>query len=315
MEKEKSCGAVIYKYLGQRLVFLVAKMNRGHYSLIKGHVEDGESEIMTAYREINEETNLDVVIDNRFREVIAYSPYRDNPKIIKEVVFFVATPVGGRIKKQSSEVDCLSWCSYRKALALITHESDREVLQKAKIHLSNQPNIAYTDEDLIRLVIPSQMFLESYLETRRFPDHTGDGFVNPFVPNVLAKIVDARHGKNLPYGWVSGTYLWLVRRKQFIGEISIRHDLTDLLLRFGGHIGYRVRQDQRRRGYGTKMLALALDYIREIFGFHKVFITCDDNNVGSIKIIEKNGGILHDKVTNIIEGQERVTRRYWVDVK
>ncbi|MDD3938437.1 MAG: GNAT family N-acetyltransferase [Bacilli bacterium] len=315
MEKEKSCGAVIYKYLGKRLVFLVAKMNRGHYSLIKGHIEDGESEIMTAYREIKEETNLDVVIDNRFREVIAYSPYRDNPKIIKDVVFFVATPVGGRIKRQSSEVDVLSWCGYRKALTLITHESDRDILRKAKLYLANRPIIQYENEDLIRLVIPSKMFLKSYLETKMFLDHTGDGFVNPFVPNVLAKIVDARHGKNLPYGWVSGTYLWLVKRKQFIGEISIRHDLTDLLLRFGGHIGYRVRQDQRRRGYGTKMLALALDYIREIFGFRKVLITCDESNVGSIKIIEKNGGILHDKVTNLIEGQERITRRYWVDVK
>ena len=115
MEKEKSCGAVIYKYVSNRLLFLIVKMNFGHYSLVKGHVEDGESEIMTAYREIKEETNLDTVINKNFREVISYAPYRHKPEIIKDVVFFVATPVKGRMKQQKEEVDALIWCSYKKA--------------------------------------------------------------------------------------------------------------------------------------------------------------------------------------------------------
>lgn len=315
MKKEKSCGAVIYKYMGQRLVFLLAKMKHGHISLVKGHCEDGESEIITAYREIKEETNLDVVIDHDFRQIISYPPYKSNPDIIKDVIFFLATPVKGRIKQQKEEVEALIWCSFKRARKLLTHDSDCAVLDKAHDYLLNRPRIAYGDEDLVRLVIPSQTYLKSYLETRDCEEQTGDNFVNASVPDVLKKIEDARHGKNLPYGWVSCTYLWLVKGEEFIGETSIRHDLTDGLLRFGGHIGYRIRHEKRRRGYGTKMLRLTLDYIREIFGFKQVLITCDDDNLGSIKIIESNGGVLQDKITNFIDNGEKITRRYWVAVK
>ena len=45
-------------------------------------------------------------------------------------------------------------------------------------------------------------------------------------------------------------------------------------------------------------------------GLKKVLITCDDKNVASYKIIEKNGGQLENKVAD--EG--RITRRYWIDL-
>ncbi len=315
MEKEKSCGAVIYKYRGNRFIFLIAKMNHGHSSLIKGHVEDGESEIMTAYREIKEETNLDTVIDNSFREVSSYPPYKNRSDIIKDVVFFVATPIKGRIKAQSDEVDTLRWCSYQQALRTLTHKGDKSVLIKANKYLSNKPRIIYNEDDLLHLVIPAERYLTSYLETQKYRELSGDGFVNAYAPSVLDRIKNARHGKYLPLGWVSCTYLWFVRRDNFIGEISIRHDLTDSLIRFGGNIGYRIHPEQRKKGYGVKMLNLTLEYIREIFDFKKVLITCDDGNMASIKVIEKNGGILQDKITNYIDGEEKITRRYWVDVK
>ena len=63
MIKEKSCGAVIYKIIDNQVYFLVEKMQRGHYALTKGHVENNETEVETATREIKEETNLDVIID------------------------------------------------------------------------------------------------------------------------------------------------------------------------------------------------------------------------------------------------------------
>lgn len=315
MEKEKSCGAVIYKYVGNRLLFLIAKMNFGHFSLIKGHVEDGESELMTAYREIKEESNLDTIIDKNFREVISYAPYRHKPEIMKDVVFFVGAPFKGRIKKQSLEVDDLIWCSYHQALKMLTHDSDRNVLLKAHNYILSHSRKEHIESDLLRVVIPSEIHLKSYSQTRKYGNNEGDGFVNANVLNILERIVDARHGKNLPYGWVSCTYLWLVIGDYFIGEISIRHDLNDNLLRFGGHIGYRIRSEERRKGYGVKMLRLTLDYIDEIFGFKKVLITCDDDNIASIKVIEKNGGILLDKIINLIDGQEKITRRYWVNVK
>ena len=95
MIKEKSCGAVIYKIIDNQVYFLVEKMQRGHYALTKGHVENNETEVETATREIKEETNLDVIIDTNFREVISYSPYEG---CIKDVVYFIAKATSDDIK-------------------------------------------------------------------------------------------------------------------------------------------------------------------------------------------------------------------------
>ena len=66
-------------------------------------------------------------------------------------------------------------------------------------------------------------------------------------------------------------------------------------------------------GYGTKMLELALKKAK-LIGLNKVLITCDDDNPGSARVIEKNGGILENKILNIIDGQQVLIRRYWIDI-
>ena len=111
-----------------------------------------------------------------------------------------------------------------------------------------------------------------------------------------------RIGKNLPYNYVATTYLWLVGRDEFIGEISIRHKLTNSLIRFGGNIGYGIRYSKWNNGFGTIMLAMALGYAKDVLRLKKVLITCYDDNIGSARVIEKNGGLLQDKIVNVISG-------------
>jgi predicted acetyltransferase len=79
----------------------------------------------------------------------------------------------------------------------------------------------------------------------------------------------------------------------------------------GGHIGYVVVPDFRRMGYATTILHLAGEIAREKFGIHRILVTCDDDNIGSIRTIEKNGGILY----NIVSGPDldKPKRRYWID--
>jgi len=77
-----------------------------------------------------------------------------------------------------------------------------------------------------------------------------------------------------------------------------------------GIIGYYIRPSQRRKGYGSLILALSLDKAKQL-GLKKVLVTCNDDNVASIKIIERNGGKLADKVK---AGFSKVlTRRYWIE--
>jgi predicted acetyltransferase len=92
---------------------------------------------------------------------------------------------------------------------------------------------------------------------------------------------------------VSGTYLWMVDGETVVGRVSLRHELTPWLLEVGGHIGYAVRPSARRRGYASEALRLMLQVAAER-GIDPALVTCDEDNVGSRRVIEANGGVLED---------------------
>lgn len=170
----------------------------------------------------------------------------------------------------------------------------------------------------MELVYPSTQYLQSYLEAGceyRACGESHYAFRDPDKSDIFAHFEKFRSGEGLKNGYVRETYLWLVDGGEFVGEVSIRHSLTEKLLRYGGNIGYGVRRSRWREGVGTKMLAMALEYARDELGMERALITCDDDNVGSARVIEKNGGILQDKIENIIDGRYVVTRRYWIEIK
>ncbi|HWO07164.1 MAG TPA: GNAT family N-acetyltransferase [Candidatus Paceibacterota bacterium] len=131
-----------------------------------------------------------------------------------------------------------------------------------------------------------------------------------FSAYVERKISQSR-GENLPEGYVPATEFWLVDGDEYIGSVNIRHRLTEYLRTLGGHIGYDIRPSKRGRGYGTKILELALPKAREL-GIERVLVTCDATNVASRKIIEKNGGVLKNSVPNPAAGVEKL--RFWIAV-
>lgn len=123
------------------------------------------------------------------------------------------------------------------------------------------------------------------------------------------ELLDNEHrGIDLPEGRVPATFMVADVDGEIVGRTSIRHELNDFLLHVGGHIGYGVRPGFRRRGYATEILKQSLAFIRDL-GVKQVLVTCDDDNVGSIAVIESQGGILENKVP--FEGTLR--RRYWIN--
>ncbi len=73
---------------------------------------------------------------------------------------------------------------------------------------------------------------------------------------------------------------------------------------------YGIRFSEWNKGYGTHMLEMALKEAKKI-GLTKVLITCDDDNIGSAKVMENNGFVLQDKIENYVDGNTLITRRYW----
>ncbi len=170
----------------------------------------------------------------------------------------------------------------------------------------------------MKLIFPNEKYLKSYNEARQeYIDNnvTTYDFMDSTKKDLFKTIYNFRHNIDLPTNYVPSTYLWLVEDDLFIGEINIRHYLNELLNRYGGHIGYGIRYSLWNKGYGTFMLKEALLYSKESLGLNKVLITCNDDNSGSSKVIEKNGGILQDKIVNHIEGVDKLSRRYWITIK
>ncbi len=134
--KEKSCGAVVYKNDNDELKFLLVHQHNNHYSFPKGHVEEKETEIETALREIKEETNLDVEIDSNFRYQITYLVEQKN--IMKDVVYFVATPKTFDLISQDGEIDECVWCNYEEVLEKLEFDNIKEVFEKAYNYIKNK---------------------------------------------------------------------------------------------------------------------------------------------------------------------------------
>jgi len=96
-------------------------------------------------------------------------------------------------------------------------------------------------------------------------------------------------------------------RNIFVGAVNIRHVLNERLLLSGGHIGDGIRPGERGKGYGTRMIALALEECDRL-GIREVLMCCDKDNPASARTIVKNGGILENEITD----SDTVIQRYWI---
>ncbi|MCL2573349.1 MAG: GNAT family N-acetyltransferase [Defluviitaleaceae bacterium] len=124
----------------------------------------------------------------------------------------------------------------------------------------------------------------------------------------LAKIErDVTHSNKLV---VPATVYFAVIDDEIVGILQIRHELNEHLLNSGGHVGYNVRPFQRRKGYATKMLALALTKCRDM-DINQALVTCNKDNEASRRTILRNGGVLENEFT---EDCGNIVERYWISL-
>ncbi len=149
----------------------------------------------------------------------------------------------------------------------------------------------------VQLILPAMAYENSFSEAvEEMRQAEGIGFWEEVgSPKSISEYIDIRlchaKGERLPPNWIPATTYWLIDGDMFIGETTIRHELTEHLRTVGGHIGYWIRPSERKKGYGKKILRMGLEKAKEL-GITQVRITCDETNTGSRKIIEANGGKL-----------------------
>ena len=137
MKREKSCGALVYRHEGQRLMLLMLRHRHGgHWSFPKGHVEANETEVETALREVREETGLEVSLQRGFRHTVEYYP---KPGVKKLVVYFLGKAAAdAHAVRQEEEISELKWLDFDEAYQAVTFKNDRELLDKAREQLMTQ---------------------------------------------------------------------------------------------------------------------------------------------------------------------------------
>lgn len=122
-----AAGAVVWRRTKKNVeVALVHRPRYDDWSLPKGKQDPGEAMIACAYREVIEETNLQVALGPFIGDTEYFVP--DG---LKKVYYWSA-----RLAEDSpefhpnDEVDLLEWHSLESAAEKVTRDSDREILEK-----------------------------------------------------------------------------------------------------------------------------------------------------------------------------------------
>lgn len=150
------------------------------------------------------------------------------------------------------------------------------------------------------LAQPAEEGYAGFEFTREGLDHPAE-----FARFVAQRVQAADEDAPRRSGWTACTFRWIVdEADEYVGSLALRHELTEYLLREGGHIGYSVRPAARRRGHAREALRLALPLARDDVGLDQVLVTCLESNEASRRTIEANGGAYEDSRNG--------TRRYWI---
>lgn len=130
----QSSGVIpLSKQSGHWKVFLIS--HRGHeqyWCCPKGHVEPGETHQEAAFRELKEETNLEILqllSKEPILEEFTFS--KKGETILKRVLFFVAE-VEGTVILQNEEIADGQWYTLSEAIEKTVHAEGKATLRKVQ---------------------------------------------------------------------------------------------------------------------------------------------------------------------------------------
>ena len=124
---EISAGAIVYTLINDEPHYLLIENYDGDWGFPKGHLEENETPLKAAEREIQEEVCLEVKIDDSFLRTLEYVLPDGSNKI---VYYYLAAYENQTVKKQESEVKDTKLLPYAEALTALTYENMKARLKE-----------------------------------------------------------------------------------------------------------------------------------------------------------------------------------------
>lgn len=167
-----------------------------------------------------------------------------------------------------------------------------------------EPSVAYADE------------ITAYREEMLAADSSFDGCFS------MKRMPDPKEYSDYCTEWANpsrpldekgarGTVLLCIRKtdNRVVGCMQVHHVLNERMRKYTGHVGYSVRPSERRKGYATRMLKKAKDYLSS-FGFAEIVVSCLVENEASRRTILANGGEFIETVH--LREDDVDLERYWI---
>jgi 8-oxo-dGTP diphosphatase len=126
-EEVRAAGGAVARvnHEGELEFAVIHRPKYDDWSLPKGKLEPGEGWEEAALREVEEETGLQVELGPPLGETRYVDP-KGRPKLVR---YWEMTPVGGEFRP-NREADELRWVTLEQAETLLTHERDRELVER-----------------------------------------------------------------------------------------------------------------------------------------------------------------------------------------
>ena len=135
MDWEYSCGAIVFTRRNDQILYVIVQELAGAYSFPKGHMEDDETEMETARREVWEEIGLRPEFLDGFYQQDEYA-LAEKPGTWKRVTYFLAEFGNEPLTPREGEIQNIQLLPYEQALPLFKHEKTRQILTAARDFLT-----------------------------------------------------------------------------------------------------------------------------------------------------------------------------------
>ena len=131
MRQDESFGVIpLSKKEGRWEVFLIQHKGGRYWGFPKGHSEGKETPREAAFRELKEETNLDVVDCHQPKPLMEqYQFLIEGKRVFKRVFYFIAE-VSGEVRLQEAEIQDGVWLPLAEALEKVTHAEGKAILSQ-----------------------------------------------------------------------------------------------------------------------------------------------------------------------------------------